>query len=260
MDIDFSWAFAALLALAFFAGLVDSVIGGGGLIQVPALLVFLPGVPIATIFGTNKIISLAGTSVAFARLARKVPVPWASILPSAIIAAVFAYIGARTVTAINPDYLKPIILILLIAVAGYTLMRKNFGAIHQPKFAAQHERFFAVVIGITLGFYEGFFGPGTGSFLIFAFIGFLGFNFLTASVSAKLVNITTNIAATAWFLYSDNILYQLAVPMAVCNVAGAWVGVHLALNQGSKFLRIFFLCVITALICRFAWDIFRATA
>ncbi len=98
------------------------------------------------------------------RLARKVPVPWASILPSAIIAAVFAYIGARTVTAINPDYLKPIILILLIAVAGYTLMRKNFGAIHQPKFAAQHERFFAVVIGITLGFYEGFFGRAQAAF------------------------------------------------------------------------------------------------
>ncbi len=257
MDVDFSWAFAALLALAFFAGLVDSVIGGGGLIQVPALLVFLPGVPVATIFGTNKIISLAGTSVAFAKLAGAVPVPWKSMLPAAMIAAVFAFIGARAVSAIDPALLKPLILFLLVAVACYTLMRKDFGALHQPKFAAQHERLVAIAIGAALGFYEGFFGPGTGSFLIFAFVGFLGFNFLTASVSAKIVNITTNLAATAWFAYSGNILYKLAIPMALCNVAGAWVGAHLALNRGSKFLRVFFLCVIAALICRFGWDVLR---
>jgi uncharacterized protein len=108
----------------------------------------------------------------------------------------------------------------------------------------------------VLGFYEGFFGPGTGSFLIFAFVGLLGFNFLTASASAKVVNITTNIAATAWFAWSGNILYKLAIPMALANIAGAWVGAHLAVSKGSAFLRVFFLCVIVALIGRFAWDVF----
>lgn len=264
MDFDFShaagisfasWSFAALLAFAFFAGLVDSAIGGGGLIQVPALLVFLPTAPVATIFGTNKIVSLAGTSVALARIARAVEVPWKTILPAALIAAVFAFLGARAVTMIDASLLKPIILLLLIGVAIYTFMRKDFGALHQPRFAKSHETMVAIVVGVVLGFYEGFFGPGTGSFLIFAFVGLLGFNFLTASASAKVVNITTNLAATAWFAWSGNILYQLAIPMAIANVAGAWVGAHLAVNKGSAFLRVFFLCVITALMCRFGWDI-----
>ncbi len=258
-DITFtSWSFVALLALAFFAGLVDSVIGGGGLIQVPALLVFLPGAPVATIFGTNKIVSLAGTSVALARIARAVEIPWRSVLRAALIAAIFAFIGARAVTMIDPKLLKPIILLLLVGVAIYTFMRKDFGAMHRPKFAQSHERLVAIVVGVVLGFYEGFFGPGTGSFLIFAFVGLLGFNFLTASASAKVVNITTNIAATAWFAWSGNIIYKLAVPLAVANVAGAWVGAHLAVNRGSAFLRVFFLCVITALMCRFGWDIAAA--
>jgi uncharacterized protein len=256
MDIDFSWAFALLLLLAFFAGLVDSVIGGGGLIQVPALLVFLPGVPIATIFGTNKIISLAGTSMALAKIAPKVQIPWKSLLPAALMAAIFAFMGAKAVTLLDPKILKPVILILLIVVAAYTLIKKDLGQQHQPKFAARHERLIAIIIGAVLGFYEGFFGPGTGSFLIFAFAGLLGFNFLTASASAKVVNITTNVAASLWFAWSGNILYKLAIPMAIANVAGAWVGAHIAINKGQAFLRIFFLCVIALLICRFGWDVF----
>ncbi|NJR71798.1 MAG: TSUP family transporter [Gammaproteobacteria bacterium] len=258
MELDFTWAFALLLLLAFFAGLVDSVIGGGGLIQVPALLVFLPGVPVATIFGTNKIISLMGTSMALAKIAPKVTIPWQSILPAALTAAAFAFMGAKAVTLLDPKILKPVILLLLIVVAIYTFIKKELGQLHQPKFAAQHERFIAITIGAALGFYEGFFGPGTGSFLIFAFAGLLGFNFLTASAAAKVVNITTNIAATAWFAWSGNILYKLAIPMAICNVAGAWVGAHIAINKGQAFLRVFFLCVMSLLICRFAWDIFGA--
>ncbi len=260
MELDLSWAPAGLCALAFFAGFVDSVIGGGGLIQVPALLVFLPGAPVATIFGTNKIISLAGTSVALARIAREVSVPWKSILPAAAFAAVFAFLGARAVSMIDPKLLKPVILLLLVVVAVYTFLKKDFGNLHQPKFAAHHERLVAVLIGSILGFYEGFFGPGTGSFLIFAFVGLMGFNFLTASAAAKVVNITTNIAAAAWFAWSGNILYKLAIPLALCNVAGAWFGAHMAIAKGSAFLRVFFLLVISALMCRFAYDIFFRTA
>lgn len=256
MELDFSWAFLALCALAFFAGFVDSVIGGGGLIQVPALLVMLPGAPVATIFGTNKIVSLAGTSVALAQIARKVEVPWRVVLPAALVAALFAFMGARAVTLIDPALLKPIILLLLIGVAAYTFFRKDFGDLHAPRWTHATQRWVAIGVGAALGFYEGFFGPGTGSFLIFAFIGLLGFNFLTASASAKVINITTNIAATAWFAWSGNILYKLAIPMAVCNVAGAWFGARMALTKGHAFLRVFFLLVISALICRYAYDIF----
>ena len=137
-------------------------------------------------------------------------------------------------------------------------MRKELGALHQPRFAADHERMVAIAVGIVLGFYEGFFGPGTGSFLIFAFVGLLGFNFLTASASAKVVNITTNIAAIVWFAWNGNVLYALALPLAVCNVAGAWFGAKLAISKGSAFLRVFFLIVIGVLICRFGYDVWRA--
>ncbi len=256
MEFDLSWAFAVLCVLAFFAGLVDSVIGGGGLIQVPALLVMLPGVPVATIFGTNKIISVAGTTVALAQIARNVTVPWRMLLAAAIVGAIFAFIGARSVTLIDPALLKPIILLLLIAVAIYTFMRKDFGHLHAPKWPEPKQRWIAMGIGAVLGFYEGFFGPGTGSFLIFAFVGLLGFNFLTASASAKVINITTNLAALAWFAWSGNILYKLAIPMAVFNVAGALVGSRLAIKKGSGFLRVFFLVVMVALILRYAYDIF----
>jgi hypothetical protein len=149
-----------------------------------------------------------------------------------------------------------VILVLLVGVAIYTFFRKDFGDLHQPKFAAHHERLVAMAVGAALGFYEGFFGPGTGSFLIFAFVGLLGYNFLTASAAAKVVNITTNLAATAWFAWSGNILYQLAIPMAACNVAGAYIGARMAIRKGSAFLRGFFLMVIAALICRYAWDVF----
>ena len=260
MEFDFSWAFAALCVLAFFAGLVDSVIGGGGLIQVPALLVMLPGVPVATIFGTNKIVSVSGTTVALAQIARKVTVPWRMLLAAAIVGAIFAFIGARSVTLIDPSLLQPIILLLLIAVAIYTFMRKDFGHLHAPKWPESKQRWIAVGIGAALGFYEGFFGPGTGSFLIFAFVGLLGFNFLTASASAKVINITTNLAAIAWFAWSGNILYKLAIPMAVFNVAGALVGSRLAIKKGSGFLRVFFLLVMVALILRYAYDIFWKTS
>jgi uncharacterized membrane protein YfcA len=249
-------SFLALCALAFFAGFVDSVIGGGGLIQVPALLVFLPSAPVATIFGTNKIVSLSGTSVALAKIGRSVTIPWRSVLPAALLAAVFAFFGARAVSLINPAILKPLILLLLCGVALYTFLRRDFGDLHQPKFAADHERLVACLVGAVLGFYEGFFGPGTGSFLIFAFVGLMGFNFLTASASAKVINITTNLAATAWFAWSGNILYALAIPMALANVAGAWCGAHMAVRKGSGFLRVFFLLVIVALMLRYAYDIF----
>lgn len=260
MDLDFSfalsWTFGALCALAFFAGLVDSVIGGGGLIQVPALLVFLPTAPIATIFGTNKLVSMMGTSVALGQIARKVTVPWRMLFPAAIVAALFAFLGAKSVTLIDPKLLKPIILVLLIGVAIYTFVRKDFGSLHAPKWPEKKQRWIAIAIGAVLGFYEGFFGPGTGSFLIFAFVGLLGFNFLTASASAKVINITSNFAAIIWFAWSGNIMYKLAIPMAVCNVAGAFLGARLAITKGSGFLRVFFLIVMIALIARYAYDIF----
>lgn len=247
---------AVLCAAAFFAGFVDAIVGGGGLIQVPAMLIMLPGAPIASVFGTNKLASLAGTSVALWQITRKVTVPWASILPGALCAAIFAFLGARAVSLINPQILKPVILALLIGVAIYTFIRKDLGALHAPSRTPSTEKLISMGIGAVLGFYEGFFGPGTGSFLIFAFIGLLGFQFMVASASAKVINITTNFSALTYFAYTGNVIYELAIPMAVCNVAGSLLGARLALEKGAAFIRMAFLVVMGALIIRYAYDVF----
>jgi uncharacterized protein len=247
---------AILCVIAFFAGLMDSIAGGGGLIQIPALLVLQPQLAIATVFGTNKMVSVCGVSTALWRLSRKLEIPWHSMLPAAVVAMLFSFWGAHTVASINPEYLKPLILFLLIAVALFTMVQKNFGVLHAPKWLASKQRNIAVLIGAVLGFYEGFFGPGTGSFLIFAFVGLLGFDFLAASASAKLINTATNAAALAYFALNDNVVYQLALPMAVFNVVGSWVGAHLALANGVRFIRPVFIVVMCALIIRFAYDLF----
>ena len=143
-----------------------------------------------------------------------------------------------------------------VVVAVWTYTQKNWGQLHAPKLSARAGRAYAVLVGATIGFYDGFFGPGTGSFLIIAFVGLFGFSFLAASASAKAVNVITNGAALAYFVTHGHVLYAVAAPMAVCNVAGSFVGTRLALKLGSRFVRVVFLVVVSALLARFAWDMF----
>ncbi len=251
---------ALLCFFAFAAGLVDSVVGGGGLIQLPALFVFLPpslasSVPL--VFGTNKLSSMCGTTVAVAQYARRVRVPWGSVLPAAAAAFVFSALGARCVQMLRSGFLLPLIFVLLIVVAVHAWLRKDFGHRHEPKFVASHELMAAILVGVVIGFYDGFFGPGTGSFLIFIFIGVFGFDFLTASASGKVINLATNVAAVIIFAAGGHILYEYALPMAACNVAGSVVGTRLAVLKGNRFVRGFFLCVMAAMIARFGWELFR---
>ncbi len=246
-----------LCGFSFLAGFMDSAVGGGGLIQLPAMLVFLPQTALATVFGTNKLVSIAGTSVAARQYARHVRLDWRTLAPAAGAAFVCAGLGAKAVTLVQPGALKPVILVLLIAVAGYVFRRKDFGSVHAPKLTPQARRWAGLGIGAALGFYDGFFGPGTGSFLIFAFIGVFGFDFLTASASAKVVNASTNLAAVLLFGLTGHLLYALALPMALCNIGGSVLGTRLAVAKGSAFVRVLFLVVLAAIILRFAWDIFR---
>ena len=245
-----------LLCLSsLLAGFIDSVVGGGGLIQIPAMLILLPGAPVATILGTNKFASCAGTTIAVQRYARHVAIDWPTVLPAAITAFAFSFLGSRTVTLLNPAFMRPIVLVLLILVAIYVFFVKDLGLIHQPRHAPEKAKWLGILIGAGIGFYDGFFGPGTGSFLIFAFVGVFGFDFLSASASAKVINWATNIASVIYFGWSGNIIFQYAVPMAVCNVLGATVGTRLALAKGSRFVRIFFLVIVCALIAKLAQSI-----
>lgn len=246
--------FAILLGLAFVAGLVDAVVGGGGLVQIPALFGYLPQASPATIFGTNKIASIAGTSAAALRYARSVRIRWGAALPAALSAFAFSFLGARTVSLLPAEVIRPLVLVLLVAMAVFTLMRKDFGSVHAPRHEGFAERFYAVLLGGAIGFYDGFFGPGTGTFLVFLFVRFFGFDFLGASAAAKVVNVATNAAALVYFGFTGNILYLVGIPMAFCNVAGAITGSRLAIRQGSGFVRWVFLAVVTVLILKFIRD------
>lgn len=243
-----------LCIFAFLAGFVDSIVGGGGLIQLPAVLVFAPGLPLATALGTNKFPSLLGTSLAVVQFARAVKLNWRMLVPAAGAALIFSALGAHTVSAIEPALVRPFILALLIGVAIYTLLRKDLGELHAPRLSAGHEPVGGVLVGVLLGFYDGFFGPGTGSFLIFIFVGIFGYSYLNASASAKVVNLATNIAAVLYFGLSGQIDWTLAPLMAVFNVAGSFMGSRLAIAKGSKFVRALFLVVVSALILRLAWQ------
>ena len=257
MSVDYS-VLAALGVSALFAGFVDSVVGGGGLIQVPALFTLLPREIPATLFGTNKFASIVGTANAAWRYASRVNMPWRTTLWASFAALVFSYLGAAAVAWLPRELLRPLILFLLIGSALYTYGRKDFGCVHDPRHSGRREVLYALALGGGIGFYDGFFGPGAGSFMIFLFIRGFGFDFLHASAASKVVNATTNFAALAYFMPNGFILPVAAVVMALCNVGGSMLGTHLALRHGSGFVRKVFLLVVSALIVKFAWDTLRA--
>ncbi len=244
-----------LCVFAFFAGFIDSIAGGGGLIQLPALLIFLPNLPVPMLLGTNKLASIAGTSIATVQYARHITINQKATLPATCAALVFSFIGARATTLINPQLMRPLVLFMLVGIAVYTFIRKDFGSLHLPKLTITHQYIISAITGIVIGFYDGFFGPGTGSFLIFIFIGIFGFNFLSASASSKLINFATNLSAVLYFGFTNNIFYKMAILMALCNMLGSFTGARLAILKGNKFVRIFFLVIVSALIIKLGYDI-----
>jgi uncharacterized membrane protein YfcA len=248
--------YAALGGLAFLAGLVDAIAGGGGLIQLPALLSFLPAelaaVPVLAL-GTNKLASICGTSVAAVRYLRQVAVPWAVVAPAAGSALLGSALGAAVATTLNPHLLKPLVVALLLAMAWHTFHHREAGESPTASAWGHRPRLAGLLVGAAIGFYDGFFGPGTGSFLIFLFVRFFGCDFLQASASAKLINVATNLSAVAWFAGTHHILYAYALPMAACNILGSLVGSRLALTRGSRFVRRVFLVVVLAILARLAW-------
>jgi uncharacterized protein len=244
-----------LLALAaLLAGFIDAVAGGGGLVQVPALFNALPLESPATIFGTNKGSSIFGTANAAWRYARRIPMPWDIAVPASASAFVFSFIGAATVAWLPKDVVRPLVLAMMIVVVVYTALKPDFGALQGRPLPAGKVRTWALVAGAALGFYDGFFGPGAGSFMIFAFVGVFGLDFLRASSAAKVVNLSTNAAALCFFIPTGHMLWTIALTMAVFNIAGAFVGTRLALRHGSGFVRWVFLAVSTILIGKFGYD------
>ncbi len=245
-----------LSAAAFLGGLIDAVVGGGGLIQIPALFAVLPNAAPASLLGTSKLAGVFGTASAAVHFSRRIRLAWSTAAPAALTAFVFAFAGAYTVTRVPPDFIRKMLPFILLAVALYTYKKKDFGSLHAPLHTGMKERLIAVLVGAGIGFYDGFFGPGTGSFLVFLFVRFFGFNFLGASAIAKVVNVACNVAALIWFGYSGHLLWQVGLTMAIFNIAGSLVGSRLAIRHGSSFVRKIFLLVVTLLIVKTGYDAF----
>jgi uncharacterized protein len=246
-----------LISLAsLLAGFVDAIVGGGGLILVPALFATFPGAHAATLLGTNKSASIWGTAFASWQYARRVEMRWASLLPAMGLSFAGSMAGAWVVTLISPDFMRKLLPLTLLAVLLYTLAKKELGHTHAPRYSGRQEILWAGLIGLAVGFYDGFFGPGTGSFFVFLFVRWLGYDFLHASASAKLLNMTSNLAALILFTVKGFVWWHFALALAVANVAGSLLGTRLALRHGAIFVRLAFIVVVSALILKTGFDAF----
>jgi uncharacterized membrane protein YfcA len=245
-----------LTLASLFAGFVDSIVGGGGLILVPVLFSVLPGTAPATLLGTNKSASVWGTAAATAQFHGRVGLRWRTLLPAGALAFTGSLAGAWAVTVVPGDFLRKLLPVVLLILLIYTLARKDMGRHHVPRFSGRAELAATAAVGFTLGVYDGFFGPGTGSFFVFLFVRWLGYDFLNAAASAKLLNTMTNLGALLLFGLKGHILWHYAAVMAVANVAGSVVGARVAIKHGAGFVRKMFIFVVSALILKTAYDAF----
>jgi len=243
-----------VLAAAFAAGFIDAMAGGGGLVQVPALFAALPHAPHTALLGTGKLAGFAGTGSAIARYLRHVRLDWPLVLSAASGAFVTSFCGAWIATQVSPVRFRTLVPVLLTGVFLYTLLHRDLGREHAPRNHGHHGRWLAAGSAGAIGLYDGFFGPGTGSFLVFLFVRVFGLDFLHASASAKVVNAATNVGAIAMFGLAGKLYWLLGLGMAACNVAGAQLGSHVAIRRGSGLVRKVFIAVVGTLIAKTAWD------
>ncbi len=244
-----------LCLCAALAGGLDAVVGGGGLVQLPALLVALPGTPVVALLGTNKLASVVGTSSAAVTYSRQVTVDRGLAGPMVLAAFAGSGLGALLATVAPGSALKPVVLVALVAVLVFTWRRPGLGEVESLRLPAGRQRLVTVLGGFGIGVYDGLVGPGTGSFLVFLLVGVVGLSFLHASATAKAVNTATNLAALLLFAAGGHVLWGLGAAMAASNLVGAQVGARLAVRRGSAWVRRVFLVVVTALVLRLAYDV-----
>jgi len=247
-------ALSAATLASFAAGFVNAIAGGGGLVSIPALFGIYPAVPAATLFGTNKVAMLSGTLPTAVAYGRRIRLPWRTLLPALAAAVAGGSIGAAAVTLVPGEFLRRLLPILLAAVLVQTLLQRRLGEVHAPRHPPGREATIAALVGFSLGLYDGFFGPGTGSFLIFLFVRLLGFDFLHATASAKVVNAATNLGAIAVFTGTGHVWWPPLGALVVANVVGSLLGTYLALRHGSRFIRGVFVVVVTVLILKTGYD------
>ena len=247
-----------LVLAAFVAGWVDAVVGGGGLIQLPALLIGLPeSTPPAAILGTNKISSVWGTATSSILYAINVRPDWRSVLPLVVGSSVGSALGASAARYLPKEIFTPIVLVALIVVAIYTWRRPQLGLVTERKQVGRRHYLLTLAIGLGVGAYDGILGPGTGTFFVILLVGVLGWGFLDASAQAKIANLVTNLSAIVVFAAHGVILWQLGLLMGAANLVGGFLGARTAISRGNTFVRKVFLAVVALLIVRLAYDVLR---
>ena len=246
-----------LCLAALVAGWVDAVVGGGGLVQLPALLVLLPGATPAQVLATNKLSSVFGTAVAAWVYLRRVRPDLRTALPMAGAAVLGSAAGAACASLLPESVFRPLVLVLLVLVGAYTLRRPGLGEVQKLRYAGGRHLSAAIGAAVGIGFYDGIFGPGTGSFLVFALVALMGYSFVQASAKARIVNLATNLGALAVFVPQGAPIYGLGFAMAACNVLGGRLGATTAISRGSGFVRAVFLVVVAVLLVRLAVDVAR---
>lgn len=252
-----TWGTLILIVVAAFAaGWIDAVVGGGGLLQLPALLL-IPGISPIQALATNKLASVFGTATSSVTYYRRAKPDIRTALPMAVIALAGSFGGAAVATVLPAAAFKPIIVVALLAVALFTAFRPQMGAATKLRFSGHRHHIMAGLAGLVIGFYDGLIGPGTGTFLVISLVALLGYDFLQASAKAKIVNLATNTGALLLFIPHGAVLWLLGGILAIANVAGSYLGSRMAISRGATFIRVVFLLVVVALIAKLGLDVWN---
>jgi uncharacterized membrane protein YfcA len=255
VDDPSAWTYALLALAGLAAGFVDAVVGGGGLIQLPALVLGLPGASPVQVLATNKLAGTCGTTVSSATYYRRVRPDPGTFVPLMVVAFLGSCAGAVAAAHIPEAAFEPIILVALVVVGAYVLLKPDLGRRTELRFSGHRHTVVAMLTGLAIGFYDGALGPGTGSFFVFTLVGLLGYSFLEASAKARLANWSTNVAALLVFALQGAVLWRIGLVVGVCNLAGSYVGARTAVSRGSGFVRVFFVVVVSAFIVKIGADV-----
>ena len=251
-----SYEVLALLALAaLFAGFVDAVVGGGGLVQLPALVIGLPGASPVQVLATNKLASICGTTVSSVTYYRRVKPHAGTFIPLMLLAFAGSLGGALLATQIPEEAFTPIVLTVLVVVGAYVLFKPDIGEVTKLRFSGHRHTAVAMAAGFLIGMYDGALGPGTGSFLVFSLVGLMGYSFLEASAKARMANWATNLAALVVFIPQDAVLWATGLLMGLANLVGGYVGARTAVAKGAGFVRVFFIVVVGAFVVRLGGEV-----
>ncbi|WP_413513508.1 sulfite exporter TauE/SafE family protein [Myroides odoratus] len=244
-----------LCIVAFCAGFIDAIAGGGGLIQTPLGLALLPSIPVSSVIGTLKIPAFFGTAIAVKQYLKQTRINWPYFMLLAVLSCGSAFLGSYTLTVVNNEFMKPLLLAILIALWVFTYFKKDFTKKHLTEISTQKRYTYGIIIALVIGFYDGFIGPATGTFFIMGFIFLIGFDFFKASAYAKLINLFTNFGSICLFLLKGQIIWSVALPMAVCNGIGGYFGAKLAIFKGQQWVRYIFLFIMLLAILRFGYEV-----